>query len=162
MLGFAKRSRVGDGGSRAPALPAPILGPGLPVRTGFALAVGLLLMTASSGAKAADVDGVWASDAAVCNKIFTRKGAQISLAKGGDPYGRGFIIEGNAIRGKTANCKIKSRKQNGNVVYLIAACATDVMLSDIELGLKIIDDNKIARVFAGMPEMETPYYRCRK
>jgi hypothetical protein len=129
--------------------------------TGFALAVGLL-MNATSGVNAADIVGVWASDAAVCNKIFARKGGQISLAKGGDPYGRGFIIEDNAIRGKLANCRIKSRKQDGNVVYLIAACATDVMLSDVELALKIIDDNKISRVFAGMPELETPYYRCPK
>jgi hypothetical protein len=36
------------------------------------------------------------------------------------------------------------------------------MLSDVELALKIIDDNKISRVFAGMPELETPYYRCPK
>lgn len=161
MLRFTRRSRVGNDGPRAPSLHTPIIEWGVSGVTGFALAAGLL-MNASSGAKAADVVGVWASDAAVCNKIFTRKGSQISLAKGGDPYGRGFIIEGNAIRGKLANCKIKSRKQDGNVVYLIAACATDVMLSDVELALKIIDDNKITRVFAGMPELETPYYRCPK
>jgi hypothetical protein len=161
MLGFTRRSRVSNGGPRVRALHAPMIGWGVCGMTGFALAAGLL-MNASSEARAADVVGVWASDAAVCNKIFARKGAQVSLAKGGDPYGRGFIIEGNTIRGKLANCKIKSRKQDGNVVYLIAACATDVMLSDVELALKIIDDNKITRVFAGMPEMETPYYRCPK
>jgi|SRR5262245_8994129 len=129
-------------------------------RLGLALAVGLLMLGAGSPARAADIDGVWASDKKVCDKIFTRKGKQISLARGSDPYGRGFIIEGNAIRGKIANCKIKSRKQTGNTVYLIASCATDVMLSDVELGLKMIDDNTIARVFAGLPDQETPYYRC--
>jgi hypothetical protein len=45
-------------------------------------------------------------------------------------------------------------------VHLIATCATDVMLSNMELTLKVIDDNKVARVFAGMPELETYYYRC--
>jgi hypothetical protein len=30
----------------------------------------------------------------------------------------------------------------------------------MELTLKVIDDNKVVRVFAGMPELETLYYRC--
>ena len=36
----------------------------------------------------------------------------------------------------------------------------DMMLSNMELTLKAIDDNKVVRVFAGMPELETLYYRC--
>ena len=82
------------------------------------------------------------------------------MANRKDTPGGGFVIDGTAIRGKFANCKIKTRKQDGNLVHLLAACASDVMLSNYEVTLKIIDDNRIARVFAGMPEMETPYYRC--
>jgi hypothetical protein len=110
--------------------------------------------------RAADVNGVWASDVAVCNKVFTKKGGRVSLAKDADIYGSGFILDGNSVRGKLANCKIKTRKQDGDLVRLIASCATDVMLDNMELALKLIDDNKIARVFAGMPELETLYYRC--
>jgi hypothetical protein len=93
---------------------------------------GALFLSSVMGAHAADINGVWASDVAVCNKVFTKK----------------------------ANCKIKTRKQEGDLVHLIATCATDVMLSNMELTLKVIDDNKIARVFAGLPELETLYYRC--
>jgi hypothetical protein len=122
--------------------------------------LGVMLMTSVTAVRAADVNGVWASDVTVCNKVFTKKGGRVSFAKDADFYGRGFILDGGSVRGKLANCKIKTRKQNGDLVRLIASCATDVMLDNMELTLKVIDDNKIARVFAGMPEMETPYYRC--
>ena len=43
----------------------------------------------------------------------------------------------------------------------IASCATDIMLSDVELALKIIDKDRVARFFPGMPELGVPaYYRC--
>ena len=109
---------------------------------------------------AADINGVWASDVAVCNKVFTKKGGRVSFAKYADIHGSGFILDGNSIRGKLANCKIKTRKQDGDLVHLVAKCATDVMLDNMELTLKVIDDNKVARVFAGLPELETLYYRC--
>jgi hypothetical protein len=109
---------------------------------------------------AADINGVWASDVAVCNKVFTKKGGRVSFAKNADIHGGGFIIDGGAIRGKLANCKIKTRKQDGDLVHLVATCATDVMLDNLELTLRVVDDNKVARVFAGLPELETLYYRC--
>jgi len=109
---------------------------------------------------AADIKGVWASDVAVCNKVFTKKGGRVSFAKYADIHGSGFILDDNSIRGKLANCKIKTRKQDGDLVHLVATCATDVMLDNMELTLKVIDDNKVARVFAGLPELETLYYRC--
>jgi hypothetical protein len=109
---------------------------------------------------AADISGAWATDGAVCDKIFRKKGAVLTLNNRSNTLGGGFIIDGNTIRGKNANCKIKARKQAGDLVHFVAACATDLMLSNSELTLKIIDDNRVARVFAGMPEMETPYYRC--
>ena len=109
---------------------------------------------------AADIKGVWASDVAVCNKVFTKKGGRVSFAKDADIHGSGFILDGSSVRGKLANCKIKTRKQDGDLVHLVATCATDVMLDNMELTLKAIDDNKVARVFAGLPELETLYYRC--
>jgi hypothetical protein len=121
---------------------------------------GALFLSSVMGTHAADVNGVWASDVAVCNKVFTKKAGRVSFAKNADIHGSGFILDPASVRGKLANCKIKTRKQEGDLVHLIATCATDVMLSNMELTLKVIDDNKIARVFAGLPELETLYYRC--
>ena len=119
-----------------------------------------LALASGPPARAADINGAWATDVKVCDQIFRKKGGVLALTNRSDTLGGGFIIDGDAIRGKNANCKIKAKKQAGDLVHLVAACATDLMLSNYELTLKIIDDNRVARVFAGMPEMETPYYRC--
>ena len=120
----------------------------------------VVLLSSIAVVRAADVNGVWASDTTVCNKVFTKKSGRVTFAKDADVHGSGFILEPGSVRGKLANCKIKTRKQDGDLVRLIASCATDVMLDNMELTLKVIDDNKIARVFAGLPELETLYYRC--
>ncbi|MGB8485480.1 MAG: hypothetical protein WCD67_04345 [Xanthobacteraceae bacterium] len=122
--------------------------------------LGAVLITSATVTHAADINGVWASDTAVCNKVFTKESGRVAFAKDADIHGSGFILEPGSVRGKLANCKIKTRKQDGDLVHLVASCATDMMLSNMELTLKVIDDNKVARVFAGMPELETLYYRC--
>ena len=131
---------------------------------GFAssLLLGLAILGMSAPpTKAADITGAWATDVRVCDKIFQKKGNALTLTSRSDTLGGGFIIDGNEIRGKTANCKIKNRREDGDFVYLIAACATDIMLSDVEIALKIIDKDRVARFFPGLPEVETPYYyRC--
>src|SRR5687767_15586005 len=95
---------------------------------------------------AASIGGVWASDARYCDKVFVRKGASVSFAKEGDLYGSGFIIDGRKIKGKLATCSIKSSREDGSTTHLLAACATDVMLSNVEISLKVIDQNKLVRL----------------
>ncbi len=130
------------------------------ILTSVALALAVLAGS-TAVTRGADINGAWATDTGVCDKIFQKKGNVLTLTSRSDTLGGGFIIDGNAIRGKTANCKIKNRREDGDAVYLIAACATDIMLSDVEMALKIIDKDRVARFFPGLPELETPYYyRC--
>ena len=75
-------------------------------------------------------------------------------------HGSGFVVEGNSIRGKAAKCTIKARRQEGEILHLIAACATDIMLSDVQFSLKIVNDNKVSRVFPGMEGIELAFDRC--
>jgi hypothetical protein len=77
-------------------------------------------------------------DANVCPKIFQRKGKSISFRPESEVHGSGFIVEGNSIKGKAAKCTIKARRQEGEILHLIAACATDIMLSDVQFSLKIV------------------------
>ena len=107
-----------------------------------------------------ELSGRWASDPSICSKLFVTKGKSTSVRKGFDAPGSGFIIDGKLIKGQLASCNIKTTKQDGAVIHLIAACATDVMLSDVQLSLKVVDDNKIQRTFPGMEGMEIPFYRC--
>jgi len=111
-------------------------------------------------ASAIDLSGAWATDASQCAKVFKKKGKRVVFADPSDLFGGGFVIEDTRIRGKTARCTIKARTEDGATLNLLAACATDIMLSSVQFSLKVLDDNKISRVFPGMPRLETTYYRC--
>ena len=127
----------------------------------FALAAGILTGAASS-AQAVDLSGAWATQLDDCSKVFVRKGRanQIGFTSASDQHGGGFIVEADRLRGKTASCKIKSRKEDGQTVNIIAACATDIMLSNVQFSLKLIEPGKLLRTFPGMQEIEINYYRC--
>jgi hypothetical protein len=114
-------------------------------------------------AVAVELTGAFALDAGKCDKVFVRRGRarQIDFAKFPGVDGGGFIIEADRLRGKFAKCTIKTRKQDGASLNLIAGCATDIMLSDVQFVLKILDDDHIARVFPGIEGMEVKYHRCR-
>jgi hypothetical protein len=58
-------------------------------------------------------------------------------------------------------CTIKTRKEDGNIVHMLASCASDIMLSNVQFSVKIADDNTIVRYFPGMPEnLSINYSRC--
>jgi hypothetical protein len=113
-------------------------------------------------AHAVDLSGAWATDADQCSHVFIRKGraSRIGFAAFSEQHGGGFIVEANRLRGKFASCKIKSRKEDGEIVNIVAGCATDIMLSNVQFSLKVLEPNKISRMFPGMPDMEISYYRC--
>ena len=113
-------------------------------------------------AHAIDLSGAWASHADECSKVFIRKGRanEIGFTANSDQHGGGFIIEADRLRGKFATCKIKSRKEDGQTVNIIAGCATDIMLSNVQFSLKVLEPNKILRLFPGVQDIEISYDRC--
>jgi hypothetical protein len=128
------------------------------LRKPFACAT--LLLAMAGGADALDLSGAWASDADQCAKVFVRQGGQLGFTDMSDVYGGGFIINGDQIIGKFARCRIKARKDSGPDVNLIAACATDIMLSSVQFSLRELDANSIVRLFPGIEDMEIRYHRC--
>jgi hypothetical protein len=118
------------------------------------------LLTLAGRADALDLNGAWATSADKCDKVFTLQGGRLGFTEMSDVYGGGFIIDGDQIIGKFARCRIKARKDDGINVNLIAACATDIMLSSVQFSLKELDANSIARLFPGMEGMEIGYRRC--
>jgi hypothetical protein len=123
-------------------------------------AFAVLLGVPCHQSQAADINGAWLSDAALCSKVFRKEGQQLSFAPGLDPYGNGFIVEGNQIRGRMARCTIKARREQGALINLIAVCSTDIAIDTMQFRLRIEGPNKIVREFAGMPDMEIAYERC--
>jgi len=118
------------------------------------------LLVMAGRADALDLNGAWASAADQCAKVFARQGGRLGFTEMSDVYGGGFIIDGDQIIGKFARCRIKARKDDGMNVNLIAACATDIMLSSVQFSLKELDANSVARLFPGIEEMEIRYHRC--
>ena len=126
-----------------------------------AVAAGSVLLSPCD-AKAFELSGAWATAADQCAKVFARKGRanKVDFTKFSGVYGGGFIAEANRVRGKFENCKIKSKKENGQTINLVVACANGIMLSNVQLFLKVIDDNTVSRDFPGMEEMDVKYHRC--
>jgi hypothetical protein len=118
----------------------------------------LLALPAQAGAF--DLTGAWASGADQCGQVFKKSGSRVSFARDSEVHGAGFIADGKQLRGRAARCTIKSKNEVGGNVNLLAACATDIMLSSVQFSLKVVDDNKITRFFPGMDGMEVNYYRC--
>ena len=123
-----------------------------------ALLLGTSVASAGS-ALAFDLNGAWATDPDSCAKVFVRKGAQVSFTDMSDVYGGGFIIEGDQIIGKYGKCRIKAKKDDGTTINLVAACASDIMLSSVQFSLKEVDANSVIRLFPGMEGMEIKYAR---
>lgn len=114
-------------------------------------------------ANAFELTGAWATSADQCSKVFARKGRarQVDFTKFSGVYGGGLIAETNRVRGKFESCRIKSRKDSDQIVNLVVACASGIMLSNVQFFLKVIDDNTISREFPGMEGMEVKDHRCQ-
>lgn len=113
-------------------------------------------------AGAVDLSGAWATSVDECPNVFVRKGRakQIEFAALSDQHGGGFIVEADRLRGKFARCKIKTKKEDGDTVNILAGCATDIMLSNVQFSLKMLGPNKISRIFPGIEDMAISYHRC--
>jgi hypothetical protein len=122
-----------------------------------------LLLASSEAMAALELTGAWAASADQCGKVFTRRGRanQVVFTERSERHGSGFIIEASRIRGKFTACTIKARKDDGQTLTLIAGCATDIILSNVQFSLKVLDENSIVRQFPGMDGLEVRYFRCR-
>jgi hypothetical protein len=76
-------------------------------------------------------------------------------------YGGGFIAEADRLKGRSETCKIRSKKETDQTINMVVACASSIMLSNVQFFLKVIDDDTITREFPGMEGMEVKYHRCR-
>ena len=120
------------------------------------------VLLAAHKVHAFELSGAWATSAEQCSKVFARKGraSNVNFTKFSGVYGGGFIAEADRLKGKFENCRIKSRKESGESINLVVACASGIMLSNVQFFLKVIDDNTISRDFPGIEGMDVKYHRC--
>ena len=133
------------------------------------LALAASLAAVVCPAYAFDLNGAWATDAAVCDKVFVKKDNKVSFAPNSAEFGGGFIVEGNQVHGQLQSCSIKSRSRSDRVkddpssIHVLAACATDIMMGNVQLSAKIINDDTILRYFPGMSDdLAMRFARCPK
>jgi hypothetical protein len=110
-----------------------------------------------------ELTGAWTTSADKCGKVFARKGRanQVNFTNFSGAHGGGFIAEANRLRGKSDSCLIKSKKESDQSLNLVVMCGSGVMLSSVQLFLKVLDDDTISREFPGMEGMDVKYHRCR-
>lgn len=110
-----------------------------------------------------ELTGAWATSADKCSKVFARKGRanQVNFTGLSGTHGGGFIAEGNRLRNKSESCLIKSKKEGNQSLNLVVTCGSDVMFSNLQFFLKVLDDNTISRDFPGMEGMDVKFHRCR-
>jgi hypothetical protein len=127
------------------------------------VALAACIAVINQGAFAFDLNGAWATNASACGKIFKKnKDGGLSIAKGADMYGNGFIARKDAIVGNNATCKIVSQKVAGPVTHLVAQCAAEnVAFSTFQFSYRVDDDSKIVRIFPGIEELNVAYSRCK-
>jgi hypothetical protein len=124
----------------------------------------ILVLPLASIVRADDITGInglWATDARNCDKIFSKTQNGFAFAKESDLYGSGIIVDGRRIVTPNGRCDIKVSKQDGAITHLIAGCATDVMLSNVQASFKTVNKDRILRIFPGVSDMEIPYERCQ-
>ena len=92
--------------------------------------------------------------------MFNKRDKGITFTDLSELYGSGFIVDQNRITGKTAQCRIVSRKQDGDMLHLMTSCATEIMLSRVQFSLKVVDGNNIVRFFPGLPDLSMNFQRC--
>lgn len=127
-----------------------------------AITAGAVLLL-SQDAKAFELAGAWATSADQCTNVFVRKGRanQVGFTSFPGVYGGGFIAEADRLKGRSETCKIRSKKETDQTINMVVACASSIMLSNVQFFLKVIDDDTITREFPGMEGMEVKYHRCR-
>jgi hypothetical protein len=124
----------------------------------LALMIAAVVLPGRAGAF--ELSGAWASASELCDRVFVKKGNAVNFAELSDLFGSGFIVNGKAIRAKTAKCNIKSSKQDGELTIISASCATSIMTGDYQFSYKVVDDNTIQRLFPDIKDMTLRYFRC--
>lgn len=111
-------------------------------------------------ADAFELTGAWASSHELCDRVFVKKGNMVNFAELSDLFGSGLIVNGKAIRARSAKCTIKSSKQEGDLTIISASCATSIMTGEYQFSYKVVDDDTIMRLFPDIKDMTLRYFRC--
>jgi hypothetical protein len=107
-----------------------------------------------------DLTGAWAQDRNQCAQVFARTDRAIVFGPNSELWGKGFIVEGNAIRGQAVRCTIRSKREKDTTINLLASCASDIMVDQVQFTFRTDGNDSITRIFPGIDGLEVTYVRC--
>ena len=130
------------------------------MRTFNPLLLFVLFVTQSGSTQAADLNGAWTDDAAACGAVFTKESNKLAFRQDADLHAGGLIVQGKQITGTFQKCTVKSLRDEGSNVKVIAACSDGVAVSDVAFDVKIYGENRITLSSKEPVPVEMPYVRC--
>ena len=120
----------------------------------------LLLVAQSSLVQAADLNGAWSIDASACGAVFTKENNRIAFRKDADLNAGGLIVQGKQVTGTFQKCTVKSLRDDGPKLQVVAACSDGVAISDVPFEVTMSADNKMTLNSKGPVPMSMTYFRC--
>src|SRR6201988_3627341 len=91
----------------------------------------VLLVTQSASTQAADLSGAWTVDASACGQIFTKENNKLAFKRDADLHAGGLIVQGRQVTGTFQKCTVKSLRDDGPNLRVIASCSDGVAFSDV-------------------------------
>ncbi|QOG17227.1 hypothetical protein [Bradyrhizobium sp. SEMIA] len=130
------------------------------MRTFNPLVTVLLLVTQSAPIQAADLNGAWSIDASACGQMFTKENDKLAFKKDADLHAGGLIVQGKQITGTFEKCTVRSLREDGPNMRLIASCSDGVSISDVTFDLTFSGENNITLSSKDPVPVQMPYVRC--
>jgi hypothetical protein len=119
-----------------------------------------LLVTQSAPIQAADLNGAWTVDASACGQIFTKENNRLAFKKDADLHAGGLIVQGRQVTGTFEKCTVKSLRDDGPNMRIIASCSDGVAISDVAFDLTFSGENNITLSSKEPVPVQMPYVRC--
>lgn len=108
------------------------------------------------------LQGAWATSAASCDQVFSKRNGRLVFNKRSVEGWSGFIATGKHVRGAHASCDVISSKQKGDVLTVLLGCETDILFETMSVSVRFKPDGDLIRFDPDFPEVETSYHRCHK
>ena len=124
------------------------------------LVTAILLVTQSASVQAADLNGAWSVDASACGQIFTRENNVLAFKKDADLHAGGLIVRGRQVTGTFEKCTVRSLRDDGPTMRLIASCSDGVSISDVTFDVTFSGENNITLSSKAPVPVQMPYVRC--
>lgn len=131
----------------------------------LALVSGIAAVGLASGAFAAAINsrlvGAWASSGPDCQKLFVRKGGQLTFRQPVDQFAQAVIIEPGQIRSPTGVCRIVSAGRDKDGVSVSLDCQDTISFRSETAHFKIRSGSEIVYGPTGAASLDTTYQKCR-